>query len=120
MKVLVVDDEAAIAETLCDALEVAGYEPIFAGDGCEGLREFEKSSPDLVVSDVMMPGLDGREMVQAIREHPQGREVPIILMSAAHGIADHHEIGHDFFIEKPFNLDVFLEHVKRLLGSKRP
>jgi two-component system, OmpR family, response regulator MprA len=118
MTVLVVDDEIGITESLCELLADAGHEPVAAGNGQEGLEAFEKKKPDLVVADVMMPKLDGRQMVREIRSRPEGREVPIILMSAARGIADDGGIGHDVFLEKPFDLDEFLEHVGRLTANR--
>jgi CheY-like chemotaxis protein len=118
MTVLVVDDELAITESLCDLLADAGHEAVAAGNGQEGLEAFEKKKPDLVVSDVMMPKLDGRQMVRKIRARPGGRDIPIILMSAARGLAADDGIGHDVFLEKPFDLDEFLEHVTRLTATR--
>src|SRR5690242_9906929 len=109
MTILVVDDEIAITESLCEVLAEAGHEAVSAGDGQEGLEVFEKKNPDLVVTDVMMPKLDGRQMVREIRSRPEGRDVPIILMSAARGLATGDGPGHDLFLEKPFSLDEFLE-----------
>jgi two-component system response regulator MprA len=119
MTVLVVDDEIAITESLCDLLADAGHEAVAAGNGQEGLEAFEKKRPDLVVTDVMMPKLDGRQMVREIRSRPGGRDVAIILMSAARGIATDEGIGHDVFLEKPFGLDEFLDHVNRLTTRRR-
>jgi CheY-like chemotaxis protein len=118
MTVLVVDDELAITESLCDLLADAGHEAVAAGNGQEGLEAFEKKKPDLVVSDVMMPKLDGRQMVRKIRARPGGRDIPIILMSAARGLAADDGIGHNVFLEKPFDLDEFLEHVTRLTATR--
>ena len=116
--VLVVDDELAIAETLCEVLESVGYRALSAGNGREGLRVFEAEHPDTVVSDVMMPQLDGREMVRAIRATERGRHIPVILMSAAREMGKDPSIGHDVFLEKPFDLDEFIGHVERLSGSR--
>jgi CheY-like chemotaxis protein len=102
MTVLVVDDEVSITETLCELLGDAGHEAVAAANGQEGLEAFEKAKPDVIVADVMMPKLDGRQMVREIRSRPAGRDVPIILMSAARGVADEEGIGHNLFLEKPF------------------
>ena len=118
MTVLVVDDEVAITETLCVALELEGYSPIAAGNGREGLEQFDRASPHLVITDLMMPYVDGRELVRAIRARPGGREVPIIVMSAAHDAARDGEIEHDRFVLKPFNLDELLGRVRELLASR--
>lgn len=116
--VLVVDDELAIAETLCDVLESVGHRALSAGNGREGLRVFEAENPDVIVSDVMMPQLDGREMVRAIRATERGRDVAIILMSAAREVARDGSIGHDLFLAKPFDLDEFIGEVERLKGTR--
>jgi DNA-binding response OmpR family regulator len=118
MMVLVVDDEIAITEALAVALEIAGYQPVCAGNGRDGLEQFERTNPQLVIADVMMPYLDGRDMVRAIRQMPAGRDIPIILMSAAHDLAGERGIGHDLFVPKPFNLDRLLDQVAELLASR--
>jgi DNA-binding response OmpR family regulator len=120
MTILVVDDEIAITEALSVALEIAGHRPVCAGNGRDGLEQFEKTTPDLVIADVMMPYLDGRDMVRAIRQRPAGRDIPIILMSAAHDLAGEPGIGHDLFVLKPFDLDRLLDQVAELLASRRP
>jgi DNA-binding response OmpR family regulator len=120
MTILVVDDEFAITEALCQALEMAGYHPVSAGNGREGLEQFEAAHPHLVITDVMMPYVDGREMVRAIREKPAGRDVPIIVMSAAHDAVGDGHLGHDRFLRKPFNLDELLNEVGELLTTKMP
>jgi DNA-binding response OmpR family regulator len=120
MTILVVDDEIAITEALSVALEIAGYRPVCAGNGRAGLEQFEKANPHLVITDVMMPHLDGRDLVRAIRQRPAGRDIPIILMSAAHDLAGNRDIGHDLFVPKPFDLDRLLDRVAELLASRRP
>jgi DNA-binding response OmpR family regulator len=115
-RVLIVDDDAAIADTLCEVLEMAGLEPLAALDGNAGLDAFARARPDLVVSDVMMPGLDGPALVRAIRATDGGRTVPIILMSAAHGLPSTADLPeHAAFFEKPFRVEAFLAQVERLL-----
>ena len=116
--VLIVDDDDAIADSLREVLEMEGLEPITAHDGSEGLVTFQRHRPDLVVADLMMPVLDGPAMVRAIRAS-EGSTVPVILMSAAHGLPGRAELpAHDAFLEKPFQVDVFLHEVKRLLRSR--
>jgi CheY-like chemotaxis protein len=94
------------------------YRVLEADDGQDGLERAREALPDLVVSDVMMPKLDGRQMVRKIRARPGGRDIPIILMSAARGLAADDGIGHNVFLEKPFDLDEFLEHVTRLTATR--
>ncbi|HET9597115.1 MAG TPA: response regulator [Anaeromyxobacteraceae bacterium] len=113
MTVLVVDDDVVINEVLTELLASEGYDVVAAADGLEGLEAFERSAPGLVVADVMMPRLNGQEMVRALRSRPAGRDVPIIVISAARAMG-REDFGQDLFIEKPFDLDVFLGHVKTL------
>lgn len=111
MTVLVVDDELAIIEILCEALAEAGHKPIAARDGREGLEAYEREKPHVVVSDIMMPRLDGPALVRAIRSRQDGAHTAIILMSAARWLADDPMLEHDLFLEKPFDLDHFIEQV---------
>ncbi|MBI2859228.1 MAG: response regulator transcription factor [Chloroflexi bacterium] len=78
-KILVVDDEPAVVELLKDLLEEAGYQVVSASDGAEGFRQFFNHRPDLAIVDVMMPGTDGFELCQRIREVSQ---IPVIILSA--------------------------------------
>lgn len=111
MTVLVVDDELAITEILCEALAEAGHKPIAARDGREGLEAYEREKPHVVVSDIMMPRLDGLALVRAIRSRQDGAHTAIILMSAARRPADDATLEHDLFLEKPFDLEHFIEQV---------
>ena len=77
--VLLVDDESAITNALAPYLERSGFSVVVAHDGVEGLDVHEKISPDIVVTDVMMPGVDGRELVREIRA--RGGWTPIILLT---------------------------------------
>ncbi len=81
--ILVVDDEPAIAEMLQDILEYEGYQVVTAGNGHEGLACVAAVRPQLVLSDVMMPGLDGRAFCRALQADPRYRGIPVVLMSAA-------------------------------------
>src|SRR5207253_3447589 len=79
--VLVVDDEPTIAEIVSRYIERAGFETVQAADGPEALRQAELRRPDLVVLDVMLPGLDGIEVMRQLHERP-GRPTPVILLTA--------------------------------------
>ena len=81
--VLVVDDDPDKLGLLEVALTMAGYEVRTARDGEEALAELASFQPDLVVSDVMMPGMNGYELARRIRENPQTKFIPIILQTAA-------------------------------------
>src|SRR4051794_22192605 len=79
--VLVVDDEPTIVEVVSRYLERAGYEALGAADGPEALRLVEEGNPDLIVLDLMLPGIDGLEVMRRLHERP-GAPVPVILLTA--------------------------------------
>ena len=115
--ILIVEDEAAIAEVLQDALEDEGYRVVTARNGREGLNSVEQEQPDLVLSDIMMPILDGRAMLRAMQAHPTYRSIPVIFMSAA----ARREVGSDLapvaFIPKPFSIIAVLDTVAQYVGG---
>src|SRR5690349_14482562 len=82
MIILIVDDEPAGRETLAALLLSQGYQLAFASSGAEALRQADELQPDLILLDVMMPGLDGFEVCQRLRADPVLGDVPIILLTA--------------------------------------
>jgi CheY-like chemotaxis protein len=111
-QVLVVDDEPAIRETLCDLLEDEGFVVTRARDGLEALQLLESRVFDLVVSDVKMPRLDGASMARQLRR--QGFPIPIVLMSAVYADVDLAGIS---FVPKPFDFDVLLRRIRETLAA---
>jgi DNA-binding response OmpR family regulator len=115
-RILVIEDEKHMAEGLKLNLSLQGYEVTLAPDGLAGLRQWRELGPDLVVLDIMLPGMDGLSVLQNIRLEDE--EVPILILSAKGEPDDkvqgfHH--GVDDYLAKPFNLDEFLHRVERLL-----
>lgn len=115
-RILVVEDDHHIAEGLKLNLSLQGYEVTTASDGVAGLREWKEWAPDLIVLDVMLPGIDGLSVLQNIRLEDE--RIPILILSAR-GSADDRvkglEYGVDDYLVKPFDLDEFLLRVERLL-----
>lgn len=105
VRVLVVDDEDILLEMVAIVIEELGYRPILASDGYEALSllDAETTPPALMISDIMMPHMNGVELVRSIRVDKRYRNMPIILMSAAHQPEDY-DLA-DRFIPKPFELD---------------
>lgn len=116
-KVLVVEDHHDTSFLLCRLLKMQGYEVEHAIDGMVGFSAAESSVPDLIVTDIQMPRMDGIEMIKRIRESDAGRKIPIIVMSAygQRRISDALAAGADGVVEKPIDLDVFLETVRSKL-----
>ena len=120
--VLVVDDDPDKLSLLEAALRTAGYEVQTARDGVEGLAAITSFQPDLIVSDIMMPGMDGYELAHRIRENPQTKFIPIILQTAA-GVsaADQRrgsEAGALGYFTDPTDIDLLLARARTLLDFK--
>jgi two-component system phosphate regulon response regulator PhoB len=114
--ILIVEDEDAIADLARAFLEEEGYRVVLASDGREGLHLLEEGRFDLVISDVMMPVMDGREFARAVHGDPAHAELPLILMSAAgSGVVD--GVPHAAFLAKPFGLTTLITLVAGLLPS---
>lgn len=115
--VLVVEDEVPIAELLREVLGDEGYRVVVARDGREGLRLVGQLRPDAVLSDVMLPHLDGRALARAMQRDVAYRHIPIILMTAA-SRSTVRDVPHAAFIAKPFPFDVLLDTVARVLKGR--
>lgn len=113
-----VDDEPVIRDVVADALRDEGFAVSTARDGRTALDLLVRDTPDLVVMDVMMPGMNGREAYLAMRSRPDLPAVPVILMSAAVSMEtlDPSIAG---FLPKPFDLDDLVLLVERLIGPAR-
>jgi two-component system alkaline phosphatase synthesis response regulator PhoP len=116
--ILIVDDEPSITNLLAALLEDEGHQVSTASNGREGLAHLEKVKPDLVLSDVMMPILDGRALCQAMHANPSYQAIPIILMSAAIEGNISSECKYAAFLKKPFNLDTVLELVGKVTDNE--
>jgi CheY-like chemotaxis protein len=116
--VLVVDDEGALLQMIATVVEDIGHRAIVATNGHDALAvlQSEPEPPALIVSDVMMPKMDGVTLARALRSEPRFRDVPIVLMSAA-GCPIHGDIA-DQFLHKPLDLDLFERLVERYAGEQ--
>jgi CheY-like chemotaxis protein len=104
--VLVVDDEAAFCAVICEILEANGYEPHYTLTAAEALQVLEHLHPDIILSDVMMPDMDGLSFVSHLRAHPKWAHIPIIVISAKTSTEDRRlalEAGANQFLAKPFS-----------------
>ena len=111
-KILVVEDEKAIADILVFNLQREGYDTLVAYDGTEGLRRALEDTPDLILLDVMLPGMDGFEVCRRVREQ---NETPIIMLTAREEETDKVlglELGADDYITKPFSMRELMARVK--------
>jgi len=122
MRVLVVDDERAVRDSLRRALELEGYEVELAADGAEALYRLESNGqPDAVILDVLMPGVDGLEVSRRLRSN--GNTVPILMLTARTEIESRVaglDAGADDYLAKPFALEELLARLRALLRRMAP
>ena len=122
--ILVVDDEAPVREMICDALSLAGYKTLSAGDGLEALNLLRSNSVDLIVSDINMPKVDGLQLLEGLRM--KGDETPFVLLTASKErphLSTGFKLGADDFIAKPFGIEELALRVGAILrraGGLRP
>ncbi|HEX5688555.1 MAG TPA: response regulator [Roseiflexaceae bacterium] len=113
--ILLVDDEFAILSLLQDTLEDAGYLVLAAADGQQALALVSDQAPNLVLTDIMMPRLDGVELARRLRADPRTRHIPILAMSAAQ-----RPLKSDMFatiLAKPFDLDDVIAQIRHCLST---
>src|SRR5665648_622828 len=119
--ILVVDDEEPIQELLRFNLEKEGYLVSVAKDGQEALKQVETNQPDLLVLDLMLPGMDGLEVCRKLRSNPKFQQIPIIMLTAKGEEIDKVlglELGADDYMTKPFSPRELLARIKARL--RRP
>ena len=112
--ILVVDDEPTIRELLVELLQDEGHTLLAARDGLAAREILARTVPELVLTDAMMPGLDGPGLVRWMRAHPALRAVPVIILSAVVRM-DPAELGVVAFVAKPFDLATLLQAVATAL-----
>lgn len=120
--ILIVDDNVANTELLDAYLTAAGYRRDVAYDGEEALQKVEAEAPDLILLDVMLPHVNGYEVCQRLKDDPDTRLIPIIMLTALQDLTDKIkgiEVGADEFLTKPFNKEELLTRVRSLLKVKK-
>jgi twitching motility two-component system response regulator PilG len=118
-RILLVEDSPSIAEMVKDELSEAGYEVFWAQNGFEALRDLEDIMPDLIISDIMMPKVDGLELCAAMQNRMETRNIPFIIFSSHFDedtVKRGRAIGAKFFIAKPFKMETLLAAVKKIFS----
>jgi CheY-like chemotaxis protein len=113
-RVLLVDDEPELLEAWSFALEYAGYDVKRARNGLEALDLVRQEIPDLLITDLMMPGMNGEDLCRAMRANPEWADVPIVLHTAAHVTTPAGPMLWNAILRKPAQMDVFLATVEKL------
>lgn len=119
--IMIVDDEIHMVELEKAILEANGFKTISALDGAEALKLLEKNKPDLVILDMMMPGMSGREVCEKIRKNPKTKSLRVVFVT----VARFSEMGKDQlkgmnvldYITKPFDNDEMVERIKKALAK---
>jgi two-component system phosphate regulon response regulator PhoB len=117
-RILIIEDERSLVDVLKYNLEREGYEVTITYDGQDGLRKAQMQLPDLILLDLMLPGLDGLQVCRELRAGERTRRVPIIILTAKSEETDQivgFSMGADDYVTKPFSPKVLLQRVKALL-----
>lgn len=117
-KILVIDDEPELVKAITVRFEASGYEVIPAFDGLEGIIKARELKPDLVLLDIIMPGMDGYEVCKRLKTDPDTKDIPVLILTAS-GQRDLEQkctlAGGNVVIMKPFETDDLLESVNKFL-----
>lgn len=117
-RILIVEDEPGMIELLTVALEDEGYSISIANNGQQGLKKVDEESPDLIISDVMMPDMNGYDFCQQLRENPKTAAIPFIFLTAKKDVSDRVRglnLGADDYISKPFHVVEVVARIKTLM-----
>jgi len=120
-RILVVDDEPDWVSTIQCRLEWCHFEVITAGDGKEGLEKAASERPDLILLDTDMPVMNGHEMLERLRKHPDLKDIPVIMVTALYeprDIAEASSYGVVDYVTKPFDFTELMEKIATALGNK--
>jgi CheY-like chemotaxis protein len=117
-RILVVEDDPEVRSLLSMILRCAGYTVDAVSDGYDALLMLEHTKPDLVLLDLMLPGMDGSEVVEAIRANPSTRDLRIVAISARYGLLSAFAYDVQAFVPKPFDTEVFLDILDEVLRQE--
>ncbi|NTV23673.1 MAG: response regulator transcription factor [Nanoarchaeota archaeon] len=120
-KILVVDDEPHISELVKAVLSVEGYDVKTASDGVSALKFLEKQKPDLVILDMMMPGMSGREVCEKIRANPKTKQLKVMFVTVVkfseNGKSELEKMNVSDYLTKPFDNAELVSRVKKVVGG---
>ena len=120
-KILLVDDEAGFAELLRDLLEMDGYEVAVASDGVEGIEKLQTFEPDVIISDVVMPRMNGFEMFRQIKTTPKTSTIPFLFISGFQDqrvLEEARKIGVFGILQKPIDVEQVEYRLKELTRQR--
>lgn len=122
LKVLVIDDEENIIELIKLGLKYEGFQVESASDGPEGLAAAQRIDPNVIILDLVLPGMDGLEVCRQLRINPTTRDIPILMLTAKDEVQDRVtglETGADDYLAKPFSFEEFVARIRAILRRQK-
>jgi len=119
-RILIIDDEPEITEIVDVFLSNAGYEVIAENTSLDGIKAAQKLIPDIILLDIMMPGMDGYEVCNTLKTDPRTADIPVIFLTGKDARDDSgrsFQVGGDLFVKKPFSCERLLDIVRIVLMS---
>lgn len=121
-KILIIDDEPDIIEFLSYNFKKRGFEVFSANDGIQGLNALESCIPDIIVTDILMPNMNGISMCKQLKSNERFKKIPVVFLSAttdAYQMTCAIEAGGDHYFSKPIKMSVLSERITEILKGKR-
>lgn len=119
-KILFIEDEPALQKTLVTAFASEGFEMIQALDGETGIRLAKQKSPDLILLDLILPKMDGFEVLRHLQADPATKEIPVVVLSNLEGMGEVQKVielgAHDYLVKTNYKLDELVAKVKKSLN----
>ena len=114
-QVLVVDDDKNIRDLLYQELKEEGFTVVEASDGIKAIDKIKESKPDIIILDIMMPGMNGFGVAAVIKNDPEFKDIPVLILSIVDDKKRGLHLGIDKYMTKPFEIEELLTEIKRLL-----
>ena len=117
--VLVVDDSATVRKFISVSLSMQGFKVVTACDGMDALEKLPSENVDLIITDLNMPNMDGFELIRSLRENPQYRDLPVIILSSLNDTVSKEtgsKLGIESYVVKPFSLEKIQYEVAKYLS----
>ena len=116
--ILVIDDDKDVLALMAELLDIRGYDVLTADTGLEGVQLAMSKHPDIVILDISMPEMDGGQVAEKLKDHPQTQNIPIIfltgLITKDSEVGSNHVVGGNIMFAKPCNMDELAEQIEKL------
>lgn len=120
VRIVVIEDETPLRESILMLLRFEGYDVVGAPDGNIGLEQVRQQKPDVIICDIMMPSMDGFQIVEKLQSAPETASIPVMFLSALSdraALARARALGVESYLVKPVTFDVLLDELQKILGS---